>query len=68
MCFMANDFFRLSKPQRIEHLVFGMADLLAFRAGTASSGGKRPDLIDQREPVVLSYKNIQVWMLSVLLQ
>lgn len=27
--------------------------------GTASSGGKRPDFIDQREPVVLSYKNIQ---------
>ncbi|KAG0558241.1 hypothetical protein KC19_10G013800 [Ceratodon purpureus] len=28
-------------------------------AGTASSGGKRPDLIDIREPVILSYKNIQ---------
>lgn len=36
-----------------------MADLLAYRGGTASSGGKRPDMIDQREPVVLSYKNIQ---------
>lgn len=38
--------------------------LIVIRAGTVSSGGKRPDILEQRADVVLSHKNIQVHKLG----